>query len=194
MTRFLKFCCTLNTRRFAKTCPFRFLSNYYGESLDAMLSQFPNHYLPFPMMFLYVSPSVSTISLGDSTDPLNISPVSYFTFCGSRFPAFNFLSFSSAFLCISSTFFLFLSVSLSVIFLSCCLLSFSFDFLCLSSTFSFCFCLFICLVLPSWLSFSFFICVFSIIFLNFLPISFHLPFLLIFLPSFFLFCSFFYSL
>ena len=68
MTRFLKFWCTLNTRRFAKTCPFRFLSNYYGESLDAMLSQFPNHYLPFPMMFLYISPSVSTISLSDSTD------------------------------------------------------------------------------------------------------------------------------
>ena len=145
---------------------------------------FPWCFCIFPLVFLRFPWVILLI-------PLNISPVSYFRFCGSRFPAFNFLSFSSAFLCISSTFFLFLSVSLSVIFLSCCLLSFSFDFLCLSSTFSFCFCLFICLVLPSWLSFSFFICVFSIIFLNFLPISFHLPFLLIFLPSSFYFFIFF---
>ena len=39
-----------------------FLRDYYGDSLDVMFPQFPNHFLPFPMVFPHVSPSVSTVS------------------------------------------------------------------------------------------------------------------------------------
>ena len=38
--------------------------DYYADSLDVMFSQFPNHFLPFAMVFPHVSPSVSTTSLG----------------------------------------------------------------------------------------------------------------------------------
>ena len=67
MSRILQFLCKLNTRRLVKSCPFRFLRDYSGDSLDVMFSQFPNHFLPFPMVFPHVSPSFSTISSGVST-------------------------------------------------------------------------------------------------------------------------------
>ena len=67
MSRFLQFWCKLNTRRIVKTCPFRFLSDYHGDFLDVMFTQFPNHFLTVPMVFPYISPSVSTISSGVST-------------------------------------------------------------------------------------------------------------------------------
>ena len=40
MARFLQFWCKLNTRRIVKTCPLRFLRDYYGGSLDVMFSSF----------------------------------------------------------------------------------------------------------------------------------------------------------
>ena len=49
MYRFLQFWGKLNTRRIM------------------VFPQFPNHFPSFPMVFLYVSPSVSTTSLGVST-------------------------------------------------------------------------------------------------------------------------------
>ena len=67
MSRFLQFRCKLNTREIVKTCPFCFLCDYYGDSVDVMFSQFANHFLSFPMVFPYISPSVSTISYGVST-------------------------------------------------------------------------------------------------------------------------------
>ena len=76
MSRFLQFRCKLNTRGIVKTCSFCLLRNYYGDSLDVMFLQFPNHFLPFPMVFPHVSSSVSEISSGIST----VSPVSYSRF------------------------------------------------------------------------------------------------------------------
>ena len=55
MSRFLQFWCKLNTRRIVKTCSFRFLHNYYGDALDFTFPQFPNHFLPFSMVFPRVS-------------------------------------------------------------------------------------------------------------------------------------------
>ena len=69
MSTILQFSCKLNTRRLVKSCPFRFLRDYSGDSLDVMFSQFPNHFLPFPMVFLHVSFDVSAVSLGVSTVP-----------------------------------------------------------------------------------------------------------------------------
>ena len=43
------------------------MRDYYGDSLDVMLSQFPNYFLPSPMVFPRVSLSVSSISSGAST-------------------------------------------------------------------------------------------------------------------------------
>ena len=37
---FYNFWCKLNTRRIVKTCPLRFLRDYYGGSLDVMFSSF----------------------------------------------------------------------------------------------------------------------------------------------------------
>ena len=65
--RFLQFCCKLNTCEIVKTCPFHFLSDYCGDSLDVMFPQFPNHFLPLPRVFPNVSPNASTISFGVST-------------------------------------------------------------------------------------------------------------------------------
>ena len=63
----LQFWWKLSTCRIVKTCPFCFLCDYYGDSLDVMFPQFPNHFLPFPMVFSHVSSSVSMISSGVST-------------------------------------------------------------------------------------------------------------------------------
>ena len=70
MSKYLQFWCKSNTHRIVKTCPFRSLLIYYGDSLDVMFLQFHNHFLLFPMVFPHVSISVSTISLGVS----NVSP------------------------------------------------------------------------------------------------------------------------
>ena len=67
LQRFLKFLSKLITRSIVKTCPFRFLLDYYGDSFDVMFPQFPNHFLPFPMLSPHVSSSVSTIPSGVST-------------------------------------------------------------------------------------------------------------------------------
>ena len=67
MSRFLQFWCKLFTRRIVNTCLFRFLRDYYGDSLNVTFPQFPNDFLPFPMVFPHVSPSVSTISSCVST-------------------------------------------------------------------------------------------------------------------------------
>ena len=94
MSRFLQIWCKLNTLEIVKTCPIRFLRDYYGNSLDVMFPQFPNHFLPFPMVFPHVSPSVSIFPLVFLLFPLSVSPVSYFRFCDLiRFHAeFSFLS------------------------------------------------------------------------------------------------------
>ena len=63
----LQFWRKLNTRGILKTCPFCFLRDYYGDSLDVMFPQFLNHFLPFPLVFPPVSTSVSTISSVVST-------------------------------------------------------------------------------------------------------------------------------
>ena len=39
--RFLRFWFKLNTHRIVKTCPFCFLRDSYGDSLDVMFPQFP---------------------------------------------------------------------------------------------------------------------------------------------------------
>ena len=59
-----------------KICPFRLLRDYYGDSLDVIFSQFPNHCLPLPQMFL----RVTTIPQVFLLFPLSVSPVSYFRF------------------------------------------------------------------------------------------------------------------
>ena len=62
VSRSLQFWYKLNTHGIVKTCSFCFIRDYYGDSLDVMFPQFPNHLLPFHMVFLHVSRSVSTIS------------------------------------------------------------------------------------------------------------------------------------
>ena len=44
-----------------KYMPSRFLRDYYGDSLDVMFPQFPNHFLLFPMVFPYISSGVSNV-------------------------------------------------------------------------------------------------------------------------------------
>ena len=73
MSTFLQFWCKLNTPRIVKTCPFCFLRDYYGNSLDVMFPHFSNHFLLFPMVFPYVPLRVSTNSLGIFT----VSPQCY---------------------------------------------------------------------------------------------------------------------
>ena len=100
----LPFWWKLNTHRIVKTCPFHFLHDYYGDSLDVMFPQFPKHFLPFPMVFSHVSPSLSTISSGIST----VSPQ-----CFPRFPTIShgvfpcfpcFYNFFRCFYCFHSVF------------------------------------------------------------------------------------------
>ena len=67
MLRFLQFLDKINTRRIAKTFPFRFLGDYYGDSLDVLFPQFPINFLPFLIVFLHISASVSTTSSGAFT-------------------------------------------------------------------------------------------------------------------------------
>ena len=64
--------------RIVKTCPFRFLRDYYGDTLDVMFPQFPNYFLLFPLVFPHVSSSVSTIQLGVSTVSPQCFPRSLF--------------------------------------------------------------------------------------------------------------------
>ena len=52
--------------------------DYHGDSLNVMFPRFPNCFLPFPLVFPHVSPSVFIFSIG-------VSSVSYFRFCGSKF-------------------------------------------------------------------------------------------------------------
>ena len=73
MSRFLLFWSKLITHGIVKTCLFRFLHDYYGDSLDVMFGQFLKHFLPFTMVFPHVSPSGSTISSGVSTVSLSVS-------------------------------------------------------------------------------------------------------------------------
>ena len=78
---FLQFWYKLNTRRIVKTCPFRFLRDCYGDSLDVMFPQFPNNLLPFPMVFprvFLVFPQFPSVFL---LFPPSVSLVSYFKFC-----------------------------------------------------------------------------------------------------------------
>ena len=68
MSKFLWFRCKVNTSRIVKTCLFRFSHDYYGDSLDVMFPQFPNHSLPFLIMvFPHVSPGVPALSSSVST-------------------------------------------------------------------------------------------------------------------------------
>ena len=39
---------------------------YHGDSLNVMLSRFPKQFLPFPIVFLGVSSSAFTVSVGAS--------------------------------------------------------------------------------------------------------------------------------
>ena len=81
ISRFLQFWCKLNTRRFVKTCPFRFLRNY-NSVIPSMLCfpsfltisyRFSWYFLMFPLVFLRF-PRVFL------QFPFNVSPVSYFRF------------------------------------------------------------------------------------------------------------------
>ena len=81
MSRLLQFWCKFNTRRIVKTCAFRFLRDYYSDSLDVMFPQFSNHFLPFPMVFSHVSLSVCRISSGVSTVSPKCFPRFLFRFC-----------------------------------------------------------------------------------------------------------------
>ena len=90
MSRILQFSCKLNTRRLVKSCPFRFLRDYSGNSLDVMFSQFPNHFLSFSMVFPHVSPSVSRFPWMFLLFSLSVFPVFYFRFSKHSDPALNF--------------------------------------------------------------------------------------------------------
>ena len=81
MSRFLQFWCKLNTHEDVKNCPFCFLRDYYGDSLDVMFPQFPNHSLPFRMVFPHVSPSVLRFPRVFLQFSLSVFRVSYFIFC-----------------------------------------------------------------------------------------------------------------
>ena len=96
MSKFLQFWCKLNTRRIVKICPFRFLRNFYGNSLDFMFPHFPNLFLPFSMVFPHISPGVSTISSGFSTVFPQCFP--HFLFSILRFSYVSFQKYFAAFI------------------------------------------------------------------------------------------------
>ena len=81
MSRFLQFWCKLNTRRIVKTCSFRFLHNYYGDALDFTFPQFPNHFLPFSMVFPHVSLVFLRFLRVFLLFSLSVSSVFYFRCC-----------------------------------------------------------------------------------------------------------------
>ena len=54
------------------------LRDYHGYSLNAIFSRFPNCFLPFPLVFRYVSPGVSTVSFGVSPVSLQFFPFAIF--------------------------------------------------------------------------------------------------------------------
>ena len=58
------------------------MRDYYGDSLDIMFPEFPNHFLLFPMVFPLVSLSVSTIFSGVPTVSPPCFPGFHFRFCG----------------------------------------------------------------------------------------------------------------
>ena len=64
MSTFFTILVHINTGRIVKSRPFRFLRDYYGYYLDVMFPQFPNHFLPFPMVVLHVSRGVFAIPSG----------------------------------------------------------------------------------------------------------------------------------
>ena len=98
------------------------------------------------------------------SDPTSLLFSVFLLLC-STFPIFYFLPFSSACLSLHILNFLFLSFLSVFYFLSCCLLSFSSNFLCLPSNFSFCFYLFLCLLL-SFFAFFYF---------HYLPVFYSVP-------------------
>ena len=67
MSGFLQFWGKLNTRGIVKTYPFHFLRDYYRDFLNVMFPKFPNHFLPLPIVFPHVFPSLSTIFLSVSS-------------------------------------------------------------------------------------------------------------------------------
>ena len=54
-------------REILKIYQFRLPRDYLGDSLNIMILWFSNSFLPFPMLFPHVSPSVSVVSSGVSS-------------------------------------------------------------------------------------------------------------------------------
>ena len=75
MYRVLRLLCRLNTHTIFKTFSFRFLCDYYGDSVDVMLHQFPNHFLPLPTMFQH-----GVSALGEAYYYIGVSTVSLWSF------------------------------------------------------------------------------------------------------------------
>ena len=80
MSRFLQFWCPLNKRGNAETCQFRFLRDYYDDSLDVMSAHLPNHFPPFPMVFPHVSLAFLQFPRVLLPFPLSVSLVSFLGF------------------------------------------------------------------------------------------------------------------
>ena len=57
-------------------------SNFHNNSPNVNFPRFSNSFLPFSLVFPHVSSGVSAVSFGFLLFPRNVSPVSYFRFCG----------------------------------------------------------------------------------------------------------------
>ena len=97
MLRFLKFWCKSNTRRIVETFPFRFLRDYFGDTLNVMLPsfltifyRFPQCFYMFPLVFLPFSRVILLFSLSVSPFPILDFAEKYDTFI---VRLLNFLSF-----------------------------------------------------------------------------------------------------